>query len=199
MMRIVSMLAERGGQTMEYFDIVDENGLPTGKTVSREEAHQKGIPHRTSHVWIVRPSNTGYDILLQKRSEEKDSFPGMFDTSSAGHIPAGDEPLPSAIRELEEELGIRAEPEQLCFAGTFRLRYEKEFHGRMFRDNEFANVYVYDGAIGELKLQESEVSEVRWFDLNEVWDEIQTDRERFCVPKPGLAVLRDYLKERAAP
>ena len=75
---------------MKYYDIVDENGLPTGKTVSREEAHQMGIPHRTSHVWIFRLSETGYDILLQKRSEEKDSFPGIFDTSSAGHIPAGD-------------------------------------------------------------------------------------------------------------
>ena len=193
-----SEIRKREGYGMEYFDIVDENGLPTGKTVSREEAHQKGIPHRTSHVWIVRPSDTGYDILLQKRSEEKDSFPGMFDTSSAGHIPAGDEPLPSAIRELEEELGIKAKPEDLRFAGTFRIQYEKPFHGRIFRDNEFANVYVYSGAIGKLKLQESEVSEVRWFDLDEVWDEIQTSRERFCVPKPGLAVLRDYLKERAS-
>lgn len=182
--------------SMEYFDIVDENGLPTGETVSREEAHRKGVPHRTSHVWIIRPSRHGYEILLQKRSEAKDSYPGMFDTSSAGHIPAGDEPLPSALRELEEELGIKAEPEQLIFAGTFRIRYEKEFHGRMFRDNEFANVYVYDGAIGELKLQKSEVSEVRWFALDEVWDEIQTSRERFCVPKPGLAVLREYLKKR---
>ena len=181
---------------MEYFDIVDENGLPTGKTAFREEAHQKGIPHRTSHVWIIRPSNTGYDILLQKRSEEKDSFPGMFDTSSAGHIPAGDDPLLSAIRELEEELGIKAEPEDLHFAGTFRIQYEKEFHGRMFRDNEFAYVYVYGGVIGEFKLQKSEVSEVRWFPLDEVWDEILTTHERFCVPKPGLAVLREYLKRK---
>ena len=50
-----------------------------------------------------------------------------------------------AIRELEEELGIKAEPEDLRFAGTFRIQYEKAFHGRMFRDNEFANVYVYSG------------------------------------------------------
>ena len=47
--------------------------------------------------------------------------------------------------------------------------------------------------MGELKLQQSEVSEVRWFELDAVWEEIQTDRRRFCVPKPGLAVLRRYL------
>ena len=55
----------------------------------------------------------GYDLLLQKRSKEKDSFPGCYDISSAGHISAGDEPLETALRELEEELGIKAEPEQL--------------------------------------------------------------------------------------
>ena len=96
---------------MEYFDIVDEAGQPTGEIISRDEAHQKGTLHRTAHVWLVKKKSEGYDILLQKRSEEKDSFPGMYDTSSAGHIPAGEEPLHSALRELREELGLTASPE----------------------------------------------------------------------------------------
>ena len=91
---------------MEYFDVVDEAGQPTGKTVSRENAHTYGILHRTAHVWIVRQRDGRPEVLLQKRSMEKDSFPGLYDTSSAGHIPAGDESVPSALRELSEELGI---------------------------------------------------------------------------------------------
>ena len=180
----------------EFFDIVDESGLPTGEVISRDKAHQKGTLHRTAHVWLVKKKPEGYDILLQKRSEEKDSFPGMYDTSSAGHIPAGDEPLPSALRELKEELGLTASPEELTYAGTFRIQYEKEFHGHMFRDNEVTRVYVYDKpvSIKDLTLQESEVSEVRWFDLDEVWDEIHCSRERFCVPTAGLNVLREYLR-----
>lgn len=180
---------------MEYFDIVDDNGLPTGGIVSREIAHRDGIRHRTAHVWIVRRKENGYDILLQKRSREKDSFPGMYDTSSAGHIPAGDESLESAIRELKEELGIEAEPGELKYAGIFRDQYEKEFHGSMFRDNEVSRVYVYTEPveIETLTLQESEVEEVRWFDLDEVWNEIQVSRERICVPMGGLRVLREYL------
>ena len=180
---------------MEYFDIVDENGVPTSETVSREEAHRKGIRHRTAHVWIIRPSKTGYDLLLQKRSMNKDSFPGLYDTSSAGHIPAGDEPMESALRELREELGIEATPGQLSYAGMFQIQYEKEFHGHIFRDNEVASVYIYQKPveIASLTLQESEVSEVRWFDLDEVWNEIKNDRSRFCVPTGGLKVLREYL------
>ena len=180
----------------EFLDVVDEKGMPTGETVPRRLAHRDGIRHRTAHVWVVRKSSTGYDILLQKRSMNKESFPGFYDTSSAGHIPAGCEPLDSALRELREELGITAEAGQLHYAGMFSAGYEREFHGRMFRDNEVTRVYVYDKpvSIQDLTLQESEVSEVRWFDLDEVWDEIHQSRERFCVPTAGLNVLREYLR-----
>ena len=187
---------------MEYLDIVDETGTPTGKRVSRQEAHANGILHRTAHVWIVREANGRTEILLQKRSDEKDSFPGMYDTSSAGHIPAGEEPVPSALRELSEELGISAAPSQLHYAGKIRIRFEDIFHNRVFRDNQVSWVFVYQEPmeIGRLTLQKSEVSEVRWFDLDEVWTEIQKgDRRRFCVAADGLKVLKDYCAIRSAP
>ena len=180
---------------MEYFDVVDENGMPVGEIISREKAHREGIQHRTAHVWIVRKKDSGYDVLLQKRSRNKDSFPGMYDTSSAGHIPAGEEPLPSALRELKEELGIEAGPEDLRYAGMFHGQYEKEFHGHVFRDNEIARVYVYDRPVAaeELTLQESEVEEVRYFDLEEAYEESCRGSDRFCVNPKGMKVLMDYL------
>ena len=74
---------------MEYLDIVDENGVPTGKIAERTAAHKQGLRHRTSHVWILREQAGKVEVLLQKRSQNKDSFPGCYDISSAGHIPAG--------------------------------------------------------------------------------------------------------------
>lgn len=182
-------------ENMEYLDICDEDGQPTGKIVPRSIAHRDGILHRTAHVWIVREKEGRVQILLQKRSMGKESFPGLYDTSSAGHIPSGSEPLPSALRELNEELGVAAEPGDLAFAGKFRIKYEKEFHGKPFRDNEVTWVYVCSRPVDieALTLQKSEVDEARWFDLDEVWNEIQTSRERFCVPAQGLNVLRAYL------
>ncbi len=181
---------------MEMLDIVDESGQPTGRTVSRGDAHRDGILHRTAHVWVVnRDAGGRWRMLLQKRSMEKESFPGLYDTSSAGHIPAGSDPLSSALRELEEELGIRAERGQLAFAGLFRIQYEKEFYGRPFRDNEVTYVYVYREPVDitALRLQETEVDEARWFDPEEVRNEIRRTRERFCVPERGLALLREFL------
>ncbi len=180
---------------MEIFDICDENGLPTGRTVERGEAHRAGILHRTAHVWLIREEAGRTQVLLQKRSRNKDSFPGLYDTSSAGHIPAGAEPLASALRELEEELGLHAAPEELTLIGTDSVCYEKRFHGRLFRDNEFIRVYLYTGTVDSaaLRLQKEEVERVDWFDLEEVSREIETSRERFCVPRETLRLLRDYL------
>ena len=182
----------------EIFDIVDENGNPTGETVSRAKAHEDGIRHRTAHIWVVREVNGEAEVLLQKRALNKDSFPGRYDTSSAGHIQAGDEPLESAIRELSEELGIQAEPEDLQFAGTFHIQYEKEFHGKLFKDNEFSFVYIYKGKvdISELSIQKEELESVEWFNLEEVYHACQPPRdEKFCVPMGGLEIVRKYLKE----
>ena len=181
---------------MEYLDIVDEKGNPIGKTVSRKDAHEFGILHRTAHVWVIRETQGRVEVLLQKRSADKDSFPEMYDTSSAGHIPAGDEPLLSAIRELKEELGIVATLEQLHYAGTFRIQYEKVFHNSLFKDNEVTQVFVYTEPvqIEQLVLQAAEVSEVKWFVLDDVWNEIQhCKRSRFCVPTQGLDVLKDWI------
>lgn len=180
---------------MELFDIVDENGTPTGKTVERSVAHANGIRHRTAHVWVVRERGGRYEILLQKRASGKDSFPDRYDTSSAGHVQAGDEPLPSALREMGEELGITATAEELESAGVFIIKYEKEFHGKMFRDNEIAYVFVYkkDVDIKELTLQTEEVSAVEWFDLEDTYGECKNHNKKFCIPLEGLETLRGYL------
>ena len=61
---------------MEILDIVDDNGIPTGKTVERKTAHREGIQHRTAHLWIARKKGGNIELLLQKRCMEKDSFAG---------------------------------------------------------------------------------------------------------------------------
>ncbi len=181
---------------MEFFDITDENGTPTGETVSRSEAHDKGILHRTAHIWVVRKKGDSWQVLLQKRSAEKESFPLMYDTSSAGHIQAGDEPLESAQRELFEELGIDAGEDDLTFAGKFHINYAMEFHGKMFRDNEVAFVYAYEKPVDETKLvlQTEEVEEVKWFDVEEVRKGCEHRDGTFCVPTEGLEIITEYLK-----
>ena len=188
-------------ESEERFDVCDEQGRPTGETVGRSRAHREGIPHRTVHIWIAREKDGRCEVLLQKRSRNKDSFPGLWDTSSAGHISAGDEPLPSALRELEEELGLRASAEDLRPIGRFTIRYEKVFHGALFRDHEIVWLYLCTAPVelSALRPQPEEVEELRWFDLEEVAAEIEVSRARFCVPREGLGLLRAYLDAQGLP
>lgn len=180
---------------MEYLDIVDELGRPTGEICERTQAHALGLRHRTVHIWVVDKAK--HLVLLQKRAMHKDSFPGRFDTSSAGHMQAGDEPLVSAVRELGEELGIHAAPEELEFVDTFRIQYEMEFYGKPFRDNEVSFVYVYSRPvdIAALTLQREELECVEWFDPDFVHEEICKHNRKFCVPRDGLDIVRKYLSQ----
>jgi isopentenyldiphosphate isomerase len=154
---------------MELLDIVNENGIPTGETVEREEAHRLGIRHRTSHVWILRRHHGKLQVLLQKRSEEKDSYPGCYDISSAGHIPAGVDFVPSALRELKEELGVEADAGELHYCGQRSFTFKTVFRGKPFYDKQVSNIYILwlDQKAEDFTLQQEEVSEVKWFDFDD--------------------------------
>jgi isopentenyldiphosphate isomerase len=193
-LKIESSKQYTGEHILELFDVVDEKGIPTGETVERGKAHEDGIRHRTAHIWISREVSGRRQVLLQKRALAKDSFPGRYDTSSAGHIQAGDEPLESAMRELEEELGIKADASQLKFAGTFKIQYVKEFHGKSFHDNEVAFVYVYLGTVDieNITIQKEELDSVEWFDLEDTYQECLKHNPKFCVPVQGLEIARNY-------
>ena len=70
----------------------------------RADVHRDADWHRSVHVWLLDVERRV--VLMQKRSLGKDTFPGRWDISAAGHIEAGREACETAARECEEELGI---------------------------------------------------------------------------------------------
>lgn len=185
---------------MEILDIVDENGVPTGETIEREAAHSRGIRHRTSHVWLLRRREGAVQVLLQKRSDKKDSYPGCYDISSAGHIPAGAGYIPSALRELEEELGVRAEAEELIFCGQRNFTFREEFHGKPFVDRQVSNVYALwlDREAERFVLQREEVAAVCWSDYEECVAAVRENRIPNCIFLEELTMLKRAFREDSA-
>lgn len=177
---------------MEYLDIVDEQGNPTGEIVERSIAHEKGIRHRTSHVWILRKKNDHVEILMQQRSANKDSYPNCYDISSAGHIPAGSTYKASALRELKEELGVEAHENQLHPIGVSYSDSYHIFHGRPFHNVQVSQVYAlwYDG---DFTLQEEELSAVRWIDIDECIEKVTKNEFLHCIKLSELQMIKDYL------
>lgn len=175
----------------EILDIVDDNGQPTGEVIDRVTAHREGILHRTSHVWLVRIKDGRQQVLLQKRSEEKDSYPGCYDISSAGHIPAGVDFVPSALRELKEELGVEVQAEDLVYCGQRKFHFEEIFHGERFKDNQISNVYLLwmDREAEQFQIQKEELSEVSWFDFEECIEDVKNGTIPNCIYTEELEMV----------
>lgn len=184
------------GKPMELFDILNPDGTKSGLVRERGVAHREGSLHATVHMWIVRPNQkSGYDVLLQKRSADKDSNPGCYDISSAGHVSAGDDCLESAVREMEEELGMHVRKEDLHYVGVHYGKFEAVFHGKMFRDHERSSVYVYTEPVetDRLKLQQSEVEEVIWMDYEECRQKVHDGTIDHCIYEDEFRMVGEYL------
>jgi len=179
----------------EMLDIVDENGVPTGQAVPRTVAHAEGLRHRTSHVWIVRKKNGAVQVLLQMRCAAKDSYPGCYDISSAGHIPAGAEFVGSALRELKEELGVTAAPADLHECGLRRFHFESIFHGRPFKDNQVSKVFCLwlDKEAEDFTVQRSEIDYVKWFDLDEAIRAVDEGTIPNCIFPEELGMVKEFV------
>jgi len=88
----------------EIFDVVDETDRVIGQA-TRSEVHARKLRHRAVHVFLF---NEAGELFIQKRSENKDTFPGRQDSSASGHLSGGETYDACAVRELAEELGIVA-------------------------------------------------------------------------------------------
>jgi isopentenyldiphosphate isomerase len=176
----------------ERIDIVDENGEPTGETVDREYAHLNGIWHRTSHLWLIREKDGCIQILLQKRSKNKDSYPNCYDISSAGHIPAGIDYKPSAIRELKEELGIDANEKDLIFCGDRKIILDDSFHGKEFHDRQHSRVFMMwcNLSVDKFMICEDEVESICWMNFDSCYEGVKNNLFLNCISIEELEMLR---------
>lgn len=138
--------------------IVDEDDNPL-RPGTREEAQKLGLYHRIARV-IVEDQDG--NILLQKRASTKDTYPGYWDNAAAGHVDAGESYEVAAARELQEELGIRAD---MTLLGNYAKN--SAYEDKLL--NRFHAVYkVVVPSATKFVLQTEEVDEVRWFSLAEI-------------------------------
>ena len=86
----------------EYFDVVNEKDEVIGRA-PRQVVHARDLLHRAIHVLVF---NVRGEIFLQKRSMMKDTAPGLWDSSTSGHVDAGEDYDACAVRELHEEIGL---------------------------------------------------------------------------------------------
>jgi isopentenyldiphosphate isomerase len=138
----------------EILDVVNERDEVIAQK-PRSGVHRLGLLHRAVHVLVFDPRGR---VFLQKRSLTKDRQPGLWDSSSSGHVDAGEDYDACAVRELREEIGLQlpAAPQRL-----FKLAASAE------TDQEHVWVYRCEAA-GPFRLDPEEIERGGWFAPAEV-------------------------------
>jgi isopentenyldiphosphate isomerase len=107
----------------EYLEIVNYNGEVIG-TALRSEVHGRpSLMHRVVHILVL---NKKGEILLQRRSRNKDVAPGRWDTSVGGHVGLGEDLISASKREMLEELGVSGYEPEYLYSYTHSNKYETE-------------------------------------------------------------------------
>ncbi|MFI8998039.1 NUDIX hydrolase [Streptomyces sp. NPDC053542] len=105
----------------EILDIVDEQDRVVGQA-PRGEAYARRLRHRSTFI-LVRDAQDR--IFVHRRTAQKLIFPSHYDLFVGGVVGAGESYDDAALREAEEELGVRGLPRPVPL---FRFLYESPEH-----------------------------------------------------------------------
>jgi len=138
---------------MEYWDVLDQKGCKTGRTVVKSQELKEGEYHLVVHAWII--SSTDGKILIQKRPDHLEFAPGVW-AVAGGSAVKGETSHMAVCREVKEELGLDVNP-------TIEpIRY--------LNNNSITDIWVIKSDINlkDVTLQKEEVDEVKWVTEDEL-------------------------------
>jgi len=148
------MTIGRADKLGELWDVYDSKKHLTGRTHHRGDKLNDNDFHLVVNALIFKSAD---EILLQQRSFEKMSYPGMWTADTGGSVLAGETSEEAMVRELREELQLIVDADKLHF-----------FVSRQYADwIEDWYVVRIDASVANLKRQESEVASLRWTTLSE--------------------------------
>ena len=146
----------------EPFDVLDDQGRPSGLTKPRRLVHRDGDWHGALHIWLGAVALGVPAVLYQRRSLAKDTWPGALDVAIGGHIRSG-ESLAETIREAEEEIGLALDLADLTRIG----RRFAAGSGDGVIDREVQEVFAIrsDLPLGDYRLHPDEVASLVAIDI----------------------------------
>lgn len=158
---------------MEFNDIYDKDRNLTGRTHRRGTIWRKGEYGLVVCVWIYDGKGK---LLLTRRAPEK-SFAGTWE-NSGGAAQAGETSLQAITRELREETGIHAEPEEFELLESGR---DKNCHYDFYG-------LLRDIPIEQVVLQKGETDDAKWVTFDEIHEMIR--QNQIC-----RVIARQFLRQ----
>ena len=153
--------------------LVDENDSAIGSASKVSAHYQAGLLHRAFSVLMFDREGR---LLLQKRADDKVTFPGVWANSCCSHPLSSDTESElidasgvkrAAIRKLHQELGIS--PDELSL-NDFHFVTKMMYSARMNADwieREIDHILVIQADV-DIKINQNEVSEIKWVSKQEL-------------------------------
>lgn len=140
---------------VEIWDLYNENRELTGKTHERGPEVPQGYFHLVVHVWI---RNSKGEYLISQRSADRPTFPLMWECVGGSAL-KGEDSLTAALRETQEEVGIKLS------AKDGRIAYSVV--GRVIDNVKSTDIvdawlFEYDGEVDLNEATTKEVTQVEW-------------------------------------
>lgn len=162
---------------MELWDGYYEDETLAGVDLVRGQAIPNGLLHLVSEIIVHHEDG---DYLLMQRDYNKETYPGLYEASAGGSVLKGETPLEGALRELEEETGIRTD--------SLTPIYRKVNHKR--DAIHYGYLCRINGDKDRIRLQEGETIAYRWLTKEEFLKFADSDE---FVPT-GRERLSEYLE-----
>lgn len=167
---------------MEFWDILDVTGNKTGKIIHRGKAMRQNEYHLVVNVWI---KNNNGELLITKRTPNKKTFPGMWETTCGAAV-IGENSLEAALREVKEEINIDLSPGN----GKFLFRLKRQNND--FPD--FVDVWLFEEEVNitEVIFQLEEVCGAKWATPEHILSLIETEKftDTFTYLDDLFAIMR---------
>jgi len=139
----------------ELLEVVNHKGEVINLLPRRTIHGNPSLIHRVVHVLVF---NSRGELLLQKRSMNKDVAPGKWDTSVGGHLNPGEGPLSGVHRETKEELGIVVEEPEFLYTYIHTNSYETEL--------VYTYSCLYEGP--PIHFNPGEIDEIKFWSIEEI-------------------------------
>lgn len=152
--------------------LVDEQDNEMGDEDILVAHRGMGKKHRALSVILYRKMGGKTELLMQKRSQNKPVFKGLWSNTCCTNLRPGDTYIERAVSRLKEEMGIGLEIDDLRI--LYRFSYEaQETTNLGWCENEVDTVIVGEWS-GEMKLNPSEAEDAKWME----YEAMKVDMEK---------------------
>ena len=158
----------------DSLEVIDDMGNVL-RTATRKEIHENGLLHREVHVFLYTPEG---NVIFQKRDEKNGDFPNLLDVAIGGHVDVGETYEQAAIREAEEEAGLKISAQDLELVELLRYSSANQFK---IVNNVIRAEYImrYNGKLKDLRVEEGKASCFEEWPVDKMGHLSEAEKQKF--------------------